>query len=170
MFIFLRTVTGFQNYGLPKGALERSLSTSLRRRQRLVSTSLSSKFYAFSLSFRISVVPKKTCQKMSSSLLIQISSLRRNNNDSTSVIYTPLPFLSRYSSNRILSRLGNSLYMILFTTRRQTQRYAYPTHQTRKPSYITPLRQKNPGSRESYASELHQVIILLLSKVGGTSC
>ena len=157
LFIFLRTVTGSQNYykhGLPKGALERSLSTSLRGGQPLVSTSLSTKFYAFSLSFRKSVVPKK---KKSSSLLIQISLLRRNNNDFTSVIYTSLPLMSRYSSSRAMSWLGNRLDMTIFTTWRQPQWDAYPTHQTRKPSYITPLRQKTPGSQESYASELHQV-------------
>jgi hypothetical protein len=37
----------------------------------------------------------------------------------------------------------------------------YPSHQPRKPFY----RQKDPASRENYASELHQVRILRLSKV-----
>jgi len=46
----------------------------------------------------------------------------------------------------------------------------YPTHQPRKPFYITPYRQKDPASREKYASELHQVRILRLSKVDRTSC
>jgi hypothetical protein len=47
--------------------------------------------------------------------------------------------------------------------------YTHNTHQTRKPFYITPYRQKDLSSRENYASELHQVVILHLSKVDRTS-
>ena len=41
-----------------------------------------------------------------------------------------------------------------------------PYYQTQKPFYITICRPKNPVSRENYASELHQAMILRLSKVG----
>jgi hypothetical protein len=44
------------------------------------------------------------------------------------------------------------------------------THQTQKPFYITPFRQTNPALREKYASELHQAMIIRLSRVGRTSC
>ena len=55
------------------------------------------------------------------------------------------------------------------TTRRSLRRC--PTHQIRKPFYIIILcRQKNPALPENCASELHQVMILRFSKVGGTSC
>ena len=47
---------------------------------------------------------------------------------------------------------------------------ALPTHQTRKPFYTTPRRQKDSLSRKNYASELHQVMVLRLSKIGRTSC
>ena len=43
------------------------------------------------------------------------------------------------------------------------------SHRTQKSICIILCRQKNPDSREDYASELHQVI-LRLSKVGRTSC
>jgi hypothetical protein len=46
----------------------------------------------------------------------------------------------------------------------------FPTNQIRKLFYITLCRQKNPASLENYASELHQVMILRLSKVDQTSC
>ena len=98
-----------------------------------------------------------------SSLLIQISSLRRNNNVFTSVICNPFLLVSRYSDNRVLSSLKAS-YMTGFE--RGTIR---PTHQTRRPSYITPCQQKNPASRENYVSELHQATMLRLLKVGRTS-
>ena len=39
-----------------------------------------------------------------------------------------------------------------------------------KPFFITPLHQENLASRENYGSELHQLMILRLSKVGQTSC
>jgi hypothetical protein len=47
--------------------------------------------------------------------------------------------------------------------------YTHNTHQTRKPFYITPYREKDLSSRENYASELHQVVILHLLKVDRTS-
>ena len=49
-----------------------------------------------------------------------------------------------------------------------THWYTRLTHQTRKPFFIAPCRQKNPASRENYAFEL-QVVILRLSRVFWTS-
>jgi hypothetical protein len=73
---------------------------------------------------------------MSSSLLIQISSLRRNNNLDYLTSFRPH---IRVSSNRYLpvSRLlaWNMKCLV-------AHRYPRPTHQTRKPFYITPFRQK----------------------------
>ena len=89
---------------------------------------------------------------MSSSLLIQIILLRRISNVFTSVIYIALHLISCYSNNRVLSTLRAS------SITRLTCGCTRPTHQTRKPSYVISRRQKNPASRENYASELHQVI------------
>ena len=101
----------------------------------------------------------------SSSLLIQISLLRRNSNVFTSVIYDLLDLMSRYSNNRLLSLLRTSTM-----TRLTRPGRASPTHQTRKLFYTTSRRQKSLASRENYASELHQVMILRLSRVDRTSC
>ena len=44
----------------------------------------------------------------------------------------------------------------------------HPTHQTQKPFYIIPLRQKNPASQENYTFKLHLVMILRLSFKSGS--
>ena len=103
-----------------------------------------------------------------SSLLIQISSLRRNNDVFTSIICNPFHLVSRYSNNRVLLlRTFRELHM---TGLVKAKEFIQPTHQTRKAFYITPCRQKNPALRENYASELHQPKMLRLLKVGRTSC
>ena len=116
-----------------------------------------------SISFRN---PDKSLN-MSFSLLIQISSPRRNNKVFTSVIYNPLGHMFRYSSTRVLSclRPRNMTWHSI-----TAEFYACPTHQARTHFYITPLRRENLASRENYASELCQVMIKRLSKVGRTSC
>ena len=102
---------------------------------------------------------------MRSSLLIQINSLRRNNNVFTSVIYNHFFLVSRNSNNGVLPPLP------LNSTTPTIQRLnARPTHQTRKPFYITSSRQKNPASQENCASELHLVMMQRFSKVGQTFC
>ena len=99
-------LTGFRSFSrthghIPKGALERSSKTNLREMSR-VSTSLPTNFHAFSIPFRNADSP------MSSSLLIQISSLRRNNNLFTSVIKNSFDLISHYTINRVFSRLPAS--------------------------------------------------------------
>ena len=135
-------LTGFRSFSrthghIPKGALERSSKTNLREMSR-VSTSLPTNFHAFSIPFRMA--------SKSSSLLIQISSLRRNNNVFTLIIYSTFLLMSRYTNKRVLSRLTTSTMTGLFGE-------CSCTHQTRKPFYITSRHQKNPASRENYASE-----------------
>ena len=166
--MFLRHVTGFQSFSrkygrISNGTLERSL---LGTNPRVSTTTSPTNFHAFTILFRHADGPIKMAFK-SSSLLIQRSSLRRNKNVSTSVIYNPLDLMSRYSIIRVLSRFHASTMSRLA---RETSGYLRPTHQTRKPFYITPCRQENPASRENYASELHQVMIMCLSRVGRTSC
>jgi hypothetical protein len=85
---------------------------------------------------------------MSSSLLIQISSLRRNNNVFASAIYNALHLRSRYSNNRSKLRTSTMTGLARIVN-------ACPTHQTRMPFYIIPCCQKNPASVENYASDLH---------------
>ena len=167
MFLNLN-VTGFRSFSRIHGrismeALERS-DTSLRRMSSSVSTSLPTIFHVFSTPFRdaegyLKVTP------MSFSLLIKISSLRRNKNVFPSVIYDPLCQISCYTKNGALPSLISSS-----TLTRLLRRSHGCIHRTREPFYITPRRQKNPASRENYASELHQVMILRLSRVGRTSC
>ena len=136
---------------------------NLHKIRHIVSTSLQTNFHAFSIAFRNSDDPLiVACE--SSSLLIQISSLRRNSNLLTSVINNSLDLGLRYSSNQVVSYLGPLSGMNMLTTKTR------PFHQTRKPFYITPRRQKNPASRENYASALHQATILRLSKAGRISC
>ena len=119
----------------------------------------------FSISFR-NPTDGSLKVKTSLSLLIQKSSLTRSNNVFPSVIYKPLNLISRYSNDRVPSLL-KTYTMTGLTKQWCNQR---PTHQARKPFYITPRRQKNRASRENYASELYQVSILRLSRVGRTSC
>ena len=130
--------------------------------QGVVSTSLQTNFHAFSIAFRNS---DDLLGMASLSLLIQISSLRRNNNLLTSVINMAFSLRLRRSL------ASNVSYVRLFTmTLLTTKTWKRPFHQTRKPFYITPCRQKDPASRENYASALHQAMILRLSKMGRTSC
>ena len=139
--------------------LKAAVETSLREIRQLVSTSLQTNFHAFSMAFRNPVNPLSE----SSSLLIQISSLRRNNNLLTSVINNALTLGSRCSRNQIVSYLWPFSMAMLRTEKRSF-------HQTRKAfCTIFPRRQKNLASRENYASALHQATILRHSKVGRTS-
>ena len=68
---------------ISQGALKRSLCSKLREIRSIVSTSLPNDFHAFSIPFSIQ---QKMASHTTSSLLIQINSLRRNNNAFTSVI------------------------------------------------------------------------------------
>jgi hypothetical protein len=106
---------------------------------------------------------------MSSSLLIQISSMRRINNVFASVIEIPLHLIS---DNRRLTMLCASNMTLARETRGRGRGRGTPSesHQTRMPFYIIPCCQKNSASVENYASDLHQVMILRLSRVGRTSC
>jgi hypothetical protein len=105
-----------------------------------------------------------------SSPLIQISSLRRNNNVFTSVIWKRLIPISCYKINRLPSNAWNSAMIIILGIPNQAPGYPGPTHQTTNSFYITLRRQENPALRQSYASELHQVVLLHLSRAGLTSC
>ena len=149
---------------ISEGAMERSLFSTNLDEKRVVSTSLPDDFREFSIPYRNQDVWKMAFHT-TSSLLIQISSLRRNNNVFTSVIFYPFHLVSRYSDNRVLSSLKPS-HITCVLTRGGIR----PTHQTRRPFYITPCQQKNPALRENYASELHQAMMLRLLKVGRTSC
>ena len=126
---------------------------------------LTNDFHMFSISFSL---PIKMASDTTSSLLIQINSPRRNNNVFTSVIYNPLKLVVSPSNNRRVSLLRNWATPTLTRELRSLRRY--PTHQIRKPSYIIICRQKNPVSPENCASELHRVMILPFSKVGGIFC
>ena len=146
---------------ISKGTLERS-STNLGS-IRHVGTSLPNYFHAFSIPFRNPDAPLKRTSPISSSLLIEINSLRRNSNVFTSVIYNPFPLVFRYSNNRVL-------FCLCAFTMTGPGGNNRPSRRIRKHFYITSSRQKAPTSRENYASELRQVMILLLSRVGSTSC
>ena len=157
MFLHFRSLSR-KHIHISEGALERSLCTNIREIRSLVSTSLPNDFHAFSIPFSIQD-SEKMASNTTSSLLIQINSLRRNNNAFTSVIYNPLHLISRCSNNRVLSRVKGSGIASL-----------HATHQTRKPFYITLCRPKNLAFQENYASESHQAMMLLPSKVGRTFC
>ena len=168
MFLNLN-VTGFRSFSrthgrISMGALGRSSDTNPRKMSSFVSTSLPTIFHAFSTPFRDADGYLKVTS-ISSSLLIQISSLRRNKIVFPSVIYDPLRQVSCYTKNGALPSLPSTM-----TRLRRESRRSQGTHRTREPFYITPFHQKNPASREKYASELHQVMILRLSRVGRTSC
>ena len=142
-------------HGISKGALERSLSTNPSEINSLVSTSFRNDFHAFSIPFSI----QDAYPNIISSPLILKSSLRRIKNVFTSIIWFPLKLVSRYSINRVL---------FLLRPYAMTS-FAYLSHQARKPFYITLSRRENPASQENYASELYQVMIMHLLKVGRTS-
>ena len=57
--------------------------------------------------------------------------------------------------------------MIVLARRRDT--HTRPTHMALEPFYIFLRRQENPALRKNYTSELHQVMILHLSRAGLTS-
>ena len=85
--------------------------------------------------------------------------------------------MSPYSSNPVLSCRGAWIITRLTSWAlpgAYGQIYLYPTlnsiQQAWKSFYITPFLQKNLASRENYASELYQVMITRLLKVGRTSC
>jgi hypothetical protein len=100
---------------------------------------------------------------MSSSPLIQISLLRRINNVFAS-IYDPLHLISRYSDNRRLSMLrASTMISLARETRGRARPYPRDTN-----AFL--CRQKKPAFVENYPSDLHQVMILRLSRVGRTSC
>ena len=143
--MFLRHLTGFLSFSrrhgrTSMGALEGTSDTNLREMR--VSTSLPSNFHAFSIPFRNST-------RGSSSLLIPISSLRRIKNLFPSVIFKHFLLMSCYANNFLSFRTSN------MTRLSQEKNLARPSHQTRKPFYITSRRQINPVLRENYASESH---------------
>ena len=156
--MFFRHLTGFRSFSrrngrISMGALEGTSDTNLREMR--VNASLPPNFHAFSIPFRSSTRGPVAPVKMpcSSSLLIPISSLRRIKNLFPSVIFNPLPLMSRYANNRFLSlsRIRTSI----ITRLAHEQEFTRPTHQTRKPFYITSRRQINPVLQENYASESH---------------
>jgi hypothetical protein len=151
--MIFRHLTGFsRKYSrISKGALEGSSSTNSREINPPVGTDDATTFHAFTIPFRESADLLEKEKRCSSSPLIQISSLRRNNNVLTSVISNPLLLMSCYTINRVLSDLASS--MIRITS------HACPTHQTPNPFYITLRRQKNPALRQNYVSELQQEMI-----------
>ena len=158
--MFLRHLTRFRSFSrrhgrISMGALEGTSDTNLREMR--VSTSLPSNFHASSIPFRNSTwgPVEMPC---SSSLLIPINLLRRVKNLFPLVIFDPLPLMSRYANNRFLSisRIRTSSMTRLAheqTRLAHEQEFARPSHQTRKPFYITSRRQINPVLRENYASE-----------------
>ena len=75
--------------------------------------------------------------------------------------YANLDLISRSTNNWILSFLPPSAITQLA---QQAVGCNTSTHQTRKPFYVTPSRQKDHASRENYTSELHQAMILRLSR------
>ena len=119
-------------------------------------------FYSSSIPFRNARPGKALFQLFT--LLIQISSLRRINNVFTSIIDHGFNLISHYTNNRVLSRLRSWAMTSTWIVG------PCLIHQTRKPFYTTRYRQKNPASQGNYAYELHQVMILRLSRVGQTSC
>ena len=168
MFLYFRSFSRIHG----RTSLERSLSTNLPEKEPQVSTTrLPNDFHEFSIPFRIQTSRKfsEMASHMSSSLLIPKNFLRRNNNVFTSVICNTFHLISRNPtwtwSNRVLSSLRPSYMTGLL---RGVQRL--PTHQTRKPFYITPFHQENHASQENYASESHQVMIMCLLKMDPTSC
>ena len=131
---------------ISKGALE-GLNTNLGG-IRHVSTSLPTYFHEFSIPFNPDATfldPNKFAEKKQQRL--HIGDLKS--------------FSPHFRYNPVLSCLRPCSVA--------EASIACPTHQARKPFYITPCREKNPPSQENYASELHQAMILRLSRVGRTS-
>ena len=152
-----RHLTGFwRKHGrISKGALERSSSTNSIRVSLLI-ISWFSYFHAFSILFRD--------VEESSSPLIQVNLLRWSNVLFTLVINNSFDLVLLYTINRVLLRVEP--YSIIAGS---YSGYGHATPQTQQPFYITFRRQKDHALRENYASELHQVMILHLSRAGLTS-
>ena len=125
------------------GALEGSSGTNPRKIRPPVSSNLPTSFHVCHIPFRNLHRPLEMTSKLSS-LLIQISSLRRNNNVFTSVIYDLLELMSHYSNNQLLLLLCTSTMTQLTRPGRVS-----PTHQTWKPFYITSCCQKNLALRRT---------------------
>ena len=174
--MFFYHLTGIRNFlhgRISKGILERSLNTNPRELGPRVSTGFPTNFHAFSIPFRNTDSPLTwilTRLPISSSLLIQISSLRRNKHVFPSDIYVPLYLVFRYLNNRVLSLLIASIMTRGARLESQTTSRSGSTQHPRKPFSITPCRQTNPALQENYASELYRLMILRLSRVGRTSC
>ena len=146
MFKFLCQLNLSRKHGLciSKGALERSLSTNQPKTSPpVVSSSLPTNLQAFTSPFR---KQRDRRPAISSSLLIQISSLRRNKNVLRSVIYNISSHLSQNVVNRGLSGV-RPWYMTIWP------RSACAAHQTRMSFYITTCRPRNLALRENYVSE-----------------
>ena len=123
---------------ISKGALERSLSTNLSPRV--------SPIYQPTFDFSLSI-PFRKPDWLKTGLQVEVVTL------------DPNKFADK---NRQPLAIGSLQFF---------RRRASPTsisHRTQKPFYNSLCRQKNPASRENYASELYQVI-LRLSRVGQTS-
>ena len=165
MLRVLRHLTDFRSFSRTHGHTSMRALDKPREASPVVSTILPPNFHAFSIIPFRDMEDFSLKMKSSLSLLIQISSLRRNNNVFTSVIYNPFNSMSGCSNNGDLSR-PRKFAMTRLTRQTGCTR---PSHRRRKPFYITSPLQKNPASRENYASELHQVMILRLSRVGRTS-
>ena len=136
MFLHFRSLSR-RHIRISEGAVERSLCTNIREIRSLVSTSLPNDFHAFGIPFSIQD-SEKMASNTTSSLLIQINSLRRNNNAFTSVIYNALHLISRCSNNRVLSRVKRSGISTL-----------HATHLARKLFCITLCRRKTPHRRRT---------------------
>ena len=156
--MIFRPLTGFlRKHGrISKGAQERLSSTDSGEIKVRSTDNMSSFLRVFTIPFRDDGILRKTA--VSSSPLIQISSLRRNNDVFTSVICNPLILLSRYRINLVLSYLRAS---------ELTSTWGGPglSHRTPKPFYITIRHQKHLALQENYAFELYQVMVLHLSRV-----
>ena len=160
--MIFRHLTGFlRKHGhISKGAQERLSSTDSGEIKVLSTDNVVFYFHA------LTIIPLRYPDDMSSSPLIQISLLRRNNDVFPSVIRINSVFISRYTINRVLSGLVTSQSSLTWVSTRGS---AGSFHRTPKLSYITLGREKDPALQENYASELYQVMILHRSKAGLTS-
>jgi hypothetical protein len=164
-----RLLTGIlRKHGrISKRALEKSSSTNSCEINPLVITVTTDNvvfyFHAFTIPFRHMHLDPGSTVSLEESLSpsIQENLLRTSNDVFKSVMCNTLNLLSRYTINRGLLWVESSTMI--------ARGQANTTHQTQKPFYITLRRQKNHAFRGNFASELHQVIILHLSRVGLTS-
>ena len=112
------------------------------------------------VAFLIFTIPSRhfIVRQESLSPLIQAGFLRKSNDVFASEIWKALHLSSSFTINRVLLWFGNSTMM----ARRKARR----THQTQRSFYITLQRQEGHVLLEKYASELHQVMIMHLSRAG----